>query len=66
MFMIENDLENNYIYFIGIGTTRGTIINQSFQFVKYNCPRESRSLANYLKRIVIESYFFKDKYHVTV
>ena len=45
MFMIENNLENNYffsqfnhyqrnIYFIGIGSTRDNIINPPSQFIK--------------------------------
>ena len=65
IFMIENDLENNYvdkyslsqfdhcqrnIYVIGIGTTRDNIINPSSQFIKYSYPRKSRSLTNYLKK----------------
>ena len=64
MFMIENDLENNYfdrysvlqlnlyqrnIDFIGIGTTRDQIINPSSQFAKCSCLYRSRSLTNHLK-----------------
>ena len=64
IFMMENDLQNNYfdkfnvrqlnyhqrnIYDITTGTSRDDIINPLSQFFNYSCPRKSRSLINKLK-----------------
>ena len=62
LFMMDNDLHNNYfdsiiirgIYYIGIGTSRDNIINPSSQFFNYSDPRKSRSLIDKLKNNVIE------------
>ena len=65
IFMMDNDLQNNYfdklnvrqfnyhlrnIYYIDIGTSRDNIINPLSQFFNYSCPRKSRSLINKLKK----------------
>ena len=65
MFMMDNDLQNNYfdkfnvrqynyhqrnIYYIGIGTSRDNIFNSSSQFFNYSCSRKFRSLINKLKK----------------
>ena len=65
IFMMDNDLQNNYfdkfniiqfnyhqrnIYYIGVGTLRDNIINPSSQFFNYSCPRKSRSLINKFKK----------------